>query len=80
MDKFREEMTTEKYVIIVWRNGERKYLGRRYSPKYDIGYTVKLNGAMMFNTPEAAYKTMEFFGLSGSVAKVEKRLRITEVM
>lgn len=80
MDKLREEMTTEKYVIIVWRNGERKYLGRRYSPKHDTGCTVKLNGAMMFNTPEAAYKAMEFFGLSGSVAKVEKRLRITEVM
>ncbi len=80
MDRLREEMTTEKYVIIVLRNEERKYLGRAYSPKMDNGYTIKLNGAMMFNTPDAAYKAMEFFGLNGSVAKIEKRLKLTEVV
>lgn len=80
MDRLKEEMTTEKYVIIVLRNGERKYFGRSYNSKLDSGYTIKLNGAMMFNTPDAAYKTMEFFGLTGSVAKIEKRLKLMEVV
>lgn len=80
MDRLKKEMTTEKYVIIVLRNGERKYLGRGYIPKRDYGYTIKLNGAMMFNTSDAAYRTMEFFGLTGSVAKIEKRLKLVEVM
>lgn len=80
MEMMRTEATITKYVIIAMRDGRLKYVGRWYNPKKDYGYSVKINGAMTFDTPEAARKTMERFGLNGSVGKIQKRIELVEVM
>lgn len=80
MEMIRTEHTTEKYVIIASRDGRLKYVGRAYSPKYDKGYSVKINGAMMFNTSDAARKAMENFGIDGSIGKIKKHLELVEVI
>lgn len=80
MEGIRTEADTVKYVIVVPRGGKSKYVGMRYNPKDDYGYSVKLNGAMMFNTPEAAKRFMEKFGMDGKVGVVEKYARLVEVM
>lgn len=80
MELIRTEHRTEKYVIIAPRNGQLKYVGRGYNPKHDWGYSVKLNGAMMFNTPDAARNAMENFGIKGNVGRIEKRLKLVEVI
>lgn len=80
MEGIRTEADTIKYVIIAPRGEKFKYVGRRYNPKDDYGYSVKLNGAMMFNTSEAARMFMDKFGIAGKVGVVEKYARLVEVM
>ena len=69
-----------KYVIIVPKNGCLKYVGRDYNPRHDYGYSVKVNRAIVFNTPDAARKAMENFGLHGCIGKIKKHTELTEVM
>ena len=66
MEMIRTEHTTEKYVIIAPRGGRLKYVGRAYNPKHDWGYSVKINGAMMFNTSDAARKDRKSTRLNSS--------------
>lgn len=80
MELLRTEAVVFKYVIMAPRDGRLKYVGRHYNPKKDYGYTVKANGAMEYDTPEAARKAMERFGLSGSVGKIRKHTELVEVM
>lgn len=80
MEMIRTEHTTEKYVIIAPKDGRLKYVGRAYNPKDNRGYSVKLNGAMMFNTSDAARKAMENFGIDGNIGKITKRLELVEVI
>lgn len=80
MEMLRTEATVTKYVIIAPRDGRLKYVGRGYNPKSDYGYSVKINGAMVFETSEAARKAMEYFGLQGSIGKIEKHMELVEVM
>lgn len=80
MEMIRTEHMTEKYVIIAPKDGRMKYVGRGYNPKHDWGYSIKINGAMMFNTSDAARKAMENFGIYGSVGKITKRLELVEVI
>lgn len=76
----RTEAVVTKYVIIAPRDGRLKYIGRDYNPKHDYGYTVKVNRAIVFNTPDAARYAMERFGLRGSIGKIERRTELVEVM
>lgn len=80
MEMLRTESTSECYVIIAKRDGRLKYIGRRYNPGKDEGYSVKINGAMQFDSPEAARKTMERFDIDGQIGKVQKRYELTEVL
>lgn len=80
MEPLRTEVTTTKYVIIAARGGKMKYVGRNYSPKMDYGYTVKLNGAMMFDTEELARRRMDWLGVNGMIGKVQKHLELVEVI
>ncbi len=80
MEMLREEATVTKYVIIAPRDGRLKYASRDYNPKHDYGYTVKINRAIEFNTPDAARRAMENFGLRGSIGKIEKHTKLVEVM
>lgn len=77
---FRTEATITKYVIIVMRDRQLKYVGRKYNPRQNYGYSVKINRAMVFETPEDARRAMEKFGLNGSIGKVKKHLELVEVM
>lgn len=80
MEMLRTEAITEKYVIIAQRDGRLKYVGRWYNPKKDYGYSVKVNAAMTFDTPESARRTMERFGLNGSIGKIQKRTELVEML
>lgn len=80
MEMLRTKATVTKYVIIALRDGRLKYVGRRYNPGRDYVYSVKINGAMVFETSEAARKTIEYFGLQGSIGKIEKHMELVEVM
>lgn len=80
MELIRTEHLTEKYVIIASKNGQMKYVGRGYNPKHDWGYSVKINGAMMFNTQDAARNAMINFGIHGNIGKIKKRLELVEVI
>lgn len=79
MEMLRTEATVVKYVIIAPRDGRLKYVGIRYNPKADYGYSVKINGAMMFDKPEAAIRAMERFGIKGTVGKIQKHFELLEV-
>ena len=57
-----------------------KYVGRGYNPKNDNGYTIKLNGAMMFDTMENAIKTMDWFGIEGSIGEVKRHTELVQVL
>lgn len=74
------EHTVTKYVIIVPRGDRYKYVGRGYNPKNDNGYTIKLNGAMMFDTMENAIKTMDWFGIEGSIGEVKRHTELVQVL
>ena len=74
------EHTVTKYVIIVPRGNRYKYVGRGYNPKNDNGYTIKLNGAMMFDTMENAIKTMDWFGIEGSIGEVKRHTELVQVL
>lgn len=76
----RTEAIVTKYVIIAPRDGRLKYVGLRYSPKKDYGYSVKINGAMTFDTAESARRAMENFGLEGSIGKIQKHLELVEIL
>lgn len=76
----RTEANITKYVIIAPRDGRVKYIGRGYNPGKDYGYTVKINGAMMFDSEEVARRTMEWFGVNGMIGKVQKHLELVEVI
>lgn len=80
MEMLRTEATVTKYVIIAPRDGRLKYVGRGYNPKRGNGYSVKINGAMVFETPEVARKVMEHFGLQGAIGKIKKHTELVEVM
>ena len=80
MELLRAEETVTKYVIIAPRDGRLKYLGRRYNPGKDCGYSVKINAAMLFDTPESARNTMERFGLKGQIGKIQKHTELIEVI
>lgn len=79
MEMIRTEATVLKYVIIAPRDGRLKYVGRWYNPKTDYGYSVKINGAMMFDKPEAAMRAMERFGINGTIGKIQKHFELLEV-
>ena len=74
------EHTVTKYVIVVPRGDRYKYVGRGYNPKNDNGYTIKLNGAMMFDTMENAIKTMDWFGIEGSIGEVKRHTELVQVL
>lgn len=80
VEMLRTEATVTKYVIIAPRDGRLKYVGRGYSPKHDYGYTLKINRAIVYNTPDAARNAMKHFGLHGSIGKIEKHTELVEVM
>ncbi len=80
MEMLRTEAMVTKYVIIVPKNGQLKYVGRDYNPRHDYGYSVKVNRAIEFNTPDAASRAMENFGLHGCIGKIEKHTELTEIM
>lgn len=80
MEFLRTEAVVFKYVIMAPRDGRLKYVGRHYNQRKDYGYTVKTNGAMEFDTQEAARNAMERFGLSGSIGKIKKLTELVEVM
>ena len=80
MEMLRTESVTFKFVILAPRDGRLKYVGRYYNPRKDYGYTVKANGALEYDTEEAARKAMERFGLNGSIGKIKKHIELVEVM
>lgn len=80
MELLRTEADVERYVIIAPRNGRLKYVGRRYNPRKDYGYSEKINEAMMFNTKEIAERKMKDFGIAGQVGKIKKHFELVEVM
>lgn len=80
MEMIRTEATVDKYVIIAPRNGGLKYVARDYNPRRDCGYSIKINRAILFNTPNAARNAMKNFGLKGSIGKIKKHTELVEVM
>ena len=80
IELIRTEHTAEKYVVIAPKDGRLKYVGRGYNPKHDWGYSVKINRAIMFNTPDAARNAMKNWGINGNVGKIEKHLELVEVI
>lgn len=80
METMRTEAVVDKYVIIAMRDGRLKYVGRRYKPYEDEGYTVKVNEAMVCDTEQDAQKVMEEFGIKGHIGKIRKHTELVEVM
>lgn len=80
MELMRTETDIEKFVIIAVRDGRKKYLSRRYDPRMNYGYTVKINEAMMFDKKERAEKKMKELGISGQVGRIKKHFELLEVM
>ena len=78
METIRTEAKSIKYVITAQRGITIKYVGRGYNHKNDYGYTIKLNGAMMFDKPELAERFMEMSGIQGVIRKVEKSMKLRE--
>ena len=79
MELLRKEHITEKYVIVAPKDGRLKYLSRGYFRKHDFDYTIKLNGAMQYDTKELAEKALERTGIDGMVAKIRKTIELVEV-
>ena len=74
----RMSYSTTQWVIVVIRDGVRKYVSLKYGQRHSFEYTVLLNKAKRFNEMHLAFRFMADNQIIGEVLPVEYSLNIHE--